>query len=405
LKDINELIIEIDSFEESADKTPLFLQLMQLFSRLRYHSLMYSEALNREITVATEKVVPICSEDEFNQLRRVIAPQLFSTVSTLINDVIGGPLAGHADIVELNPGTGYDETHGFSKKKERNKLTETSRKFFSGLKKARANRILSKFLHCVARGEQDKAEELLKINNEWLLKPGIFTDYSGRKFNCTAYEYAYWAKDTHMQRMQEKYMDANTAQEILNHIDEMESIDKTTGQPVGLTYDHNGQKCHSVHFDSQKLIKALKAYVDGYDIWCRTGNRVAKNAAWLQVGLAQRDVVVHIANEYCRPDRSFDPTPLFNEPTLPRIISFQNWTNGRDASWFPLTAPGSGLGFDFVIARPNREMRGACGAGLLPWPVVVDFVAITRLDQVRTHDLTQSRKNLESLARSHGLSG
>jgi hypothetical protein len=75
--------------------------------------------------------------------------------------------------------------------------------------------ILEKFLLCVARGEQDKAEALLKIAQKpggiplstWLLGMGTFTDYSDRTFNCTAFEYAYWAKDIHICRMLEQYMD------------------------------------------------------------------------------------------------------------------------------------------------------------------------------------------------------
>lgn len=406
LQAINQFIERIDRLEESTDKTPLFLELMQVFSQLRYHSLMRSDALNPGITVATEKVAPICSEDEFNELRRALAPQLLSTASPLVEDVISGPLAGRADVVEANPGKEYDISsshivHGFLKKKERDQLTETGTKFFTPLEEERTNRILSKFLHCVARGEQDKAEKLLKINNEWLLKPGIFTDYSGRTFNCTAYEYAYWAKDTHMQRMLEKYMDADISREMLRRIDEMERIDDVTGQPVGLTYYQNEQNYHSVHFDSQKLIQALKAYVDGYVGWYNTSNWDAMDAAWLEVGLAQRDVVVHIANEYCRLDRSFDPTPPFNESTLPRILTFRNWTTGRDESWFTLTASHSGLGFDFGLVR----RAAGCGRGVgSARTASMDLAAVTRLDEVRTAELTQSRENLNSLARSPGLS-
>ncbi len=67
------------------------------------------------------------------------------------------------------------------------------------------------FLSSVAKGTPDKtdathvkteAEALLTAhpaNTQTLLRAqGVFTDYSGRTFNCTAYEYAYWAKDTHM---------------------------------------------------------------------------------------------------------------------------------------------------------------------------------------------------------------
>ena len=75
----------------------------------------------------------------------------------------------------------------------------------------------------MAKGNQDEAETLLTAtpaNIQTLLRtPGIFTDYSGRTFNCTTYEYAYWAKDTHMCRMLESYMDAETKAQMLARID------------------------------------------------------------------------------------------------------------------------------------------------------------------------------------------
>ncbi len=74
-----------------------------------------------------------------------------------------------------------------------------------------ANEDARRFLQYVAYGQQDEAEEMLK-NDPKLARALLqahnisFTDYSGRTFTCTAYEYAYWAKDTHMQRMLEKYI-------------------------------------------------------------------------------------------------------------------------------------------------------------------------------------------------------
>lgn len=48
----------------------------------------------------------------------------------------------------------------------------------------------------VAKGKQNEANAILKgsADIQTLLRaPGKFTDYSGRTFHCTAYEYAYWA--------------------------------------------------------------------------------------------------------------------------------------------------------------------------------------------------------------------
>src|SRR3990167_8588173 len=105
------------------------------------------------------------------------------------------------------------------------------------------------FLEWVAYGQQDEAEILLsqvfqgqpnKIQAA-LLHQGTFTDYSGRTFNCSAYEYAYWAKDTHMCRMLERCMDDETKTAMAARIDEMERIDEATGQPIGLVYSQAGQ--------------------------------------------------------------------------------------------------------------------------------------------------------------------
>ena len=270
------------------------------------------------------------------------------------------------------------------------------------------------FLHDVAKGHQDEAEALLTANpdnTQTLLRtPGIFTDYSGRTFNCTAYEYAYWAKDTHMCRMLERHMDDETKAIIAARIDEMERIDAATGQPVGLVYSQAGQEHHSAHFDFTPLKEAYQRYLDGFDAWYAARNWAAMDAALWDVGKVQRNVPAHVAQEYCRPDRSFDPRPEFNEATLPRVLTFYNWTTGRDDSWFPLAAPNSGLGFDFALIRARGQCIAACGRGEVVGPPyaraggAADLAAITRLDEVRTVDLTQSREHLNPPAMSQSMS-
>lgn len=199
-----------------------------------------------------------------------------------------------------------------------------------------------KFLLYVARGEQDKAEELLKANPDaqFLLQSDSFTDYSGRTFNCTAFEYAYWAKDTHMCRMLIQQMDDETKSDMLRRCEAMEEN--------GLGYIQNEEVKNSKHFEFEPLIEALKDYVDGFD----KRNWNERGVAWRKVGIPQRDLPVHVANEYCRPDRSFNPLPEFNEPSLPRVLTFYNWETEGDEAWFPLPlGENSGLGFDFVLYR------------------------------------------------------
>ncbi len=263
------------------------------------------------------------------------------------------------------------------------------------------------FLHDVAKGRQDEAEALLTVNSDntqtLLQTSGIFTDYSGRTFNCTAYEYAYWAKDTHMCRMLERYMDDETKVAMVARIDEIERIDATTGQLVGLAYSQAGQDHRSAHFDFKPLKEAYQRYFAGFD----ARNWVAMHTAWRDVGKAQRDFPAHVAQEYCRLDRSFDPRPEFNEATLPRVLTFNNWTTDTLDSWFPLTASNSGLGFNFALIRAAGQWGGHVGLVGPAAAIVhagIDFGAITRLDEVRTDDLTQLREHLNPPAMPQSMS-
>ncbi len=269
------------------------------------------------------------------------------------------------------------------------------------------------FLEDVAKGKQKEADAMLQASSDkqsTLRTPGKFTDYSGRTFHCTAFEYAYWAKDTHMCRMLETHMDEETKAHLLVRIDAIEE--------VGLPYQQNSTEHRSAHFDLTPLKTALQAHVDGYDAWEGARNWAAMEASWKNVGLAQRDVPAHVAQEYCRGGRSFDPCPSFNEPTLPRCLTFFNRDTFRHESWFPFASSNSGLGFDFGLARGaswEAEARrriprawvsdnpwGWNARLVLAWST--DLAAITRLDEVRTAELTSLRENLSQPGRSTGMS-
>ena len=186
-------------------------------------------------------------------------------------------------------------------------------------------------------------------------------------------------------------MDETTKAELLKRCEAIEEH--------GLKYHQNGNEYCTKHFDFSPLKTALNNYVQGYDEWVRTDNWDAMKAAWMLVGQAQRDLPVHVINEYCRPDRSFNPTPLFKENKLPRVVTFHNFGTGKDEALFPLVvSDSSGLGVDFALIRwqcaaCGGRPRGAGGRG----PVRVDLAAIGLLDKVRTVELTQSRENLKSI--------
>ena len=289
--------------------------------------------------------------------------------------------------------------------KDKSTLARTSKTNQGLFQPHRLQMMLNKLLLQVMHGKQDKAEEILKWNPKLLEMTGEATDYSGRTFNCTAYEYAYWAKDTHMCRMLERHMDENTKAAML--------VKVTAIDTVGLTYEQHGHVVeHSTHFDMTPLKTALQNYVNGFDAWDTANNYDAMRAAWMQVGLAQRDLPVHVVNEYCRPDRSFAPLPAFNEDKLPRVLTYYSQNSGSEVPLFPLVVSGSsGLGVDFALISAGSP-GGRCGAvGGIPASVrlarlrwlpccLVDLAAISRLDVVRTDDLKQS---LEILGKPEDL--
>jgi len=249
------------------------------------------------------------------------------------------------------------------------------------------------FLHHVAQGRQDEAEGLLIDNPEaqtLLTTPGLFTDYSGRTFHCTAYEYAYWAKDTHMCRMLEHSMDETTKAELLKRVDAIEDS--------GLKCLQNGSEYRTRHFDFSPLKMALNHYIQGYDNCENTSSWNAIIAALKVVGLAQRDLPVHVINEYCRPDRSFEPTPEFKENKLPRVVTFFNFFKREGEAFVPLAISDSSvLGVDFALIRLEGGRAFAPRPERMRTTLVIDLAAVSRLDEVRTAELTQSRENLKSV--------
>jgi hypothetical protein len=267
------------------------------------------------------------------------------------------------------------------------------------------------FLQDVAEGKEGEADASLSAatpaNIQILLRtPGVFTDYSGRTFYCTAYEYAYWAKDTHMCRMLERHMDEKTKAYLLARIEAME---ESSGQ--GLTYQQNGKKHHSVHFDLTPLKTAWQAYISGYPAWYARKDWAAMDAALMDVAKEQRNVPAHVAQQCRNPDLKLYPLASFNvdredipKEALPRDLTIINAITGRHDSWFPLATSNSGLGFDFAVRvwGVGINDRGAEGH----WSMVsdADLMVVTSLDEARTSDLATSRKNLSPPSMSHGLS-
>ena len=256
----------------------------------------------------------------------------------------------------------------------------------------------TKLLRHVAFGEQELAENMVRNDPGLLLAPSPVTDYSGRRFpKVRAYELAWWYMDTHMCRMLESHMDNGIRSEMLKCVDAIEQH--------GLRYEQRGVVVeHSKHFDFSPLKRALEDYIQGYANWDASGNIQEMTSAWMRVGREQSGLPAHALNEYLRPDRSFFPTPAFDEKTLPRTLMFYNYSTIANEALF---SPGSRdcLGVDFALMRGGlRGGRGDEGGryGVASLDVRIDLAAVSRLDEVRIADLTQSRENLELIEPEHG---
>ncbi len=272
------------------------------------------------------------------------------------------------------------------------------------------------FLQHVAYGQQNEAEALLKkdvsIAQELLTaRDQELTDYSGRTFKCTAYEYAWWAKDSHMRFMLERYMDEDTKQEVLKRVQHSEALIGAglIKKPRGIAYTQNGKEFSSTHFDLTPLKKALSDYIKAYNQSPKQTdtNWEALDQIWIKVGLLQREVPAHIAHEYCHPKRSFDDvlnnTALLDaskpENNLERGLKFYNYETASYDVWFtPGALKGPGLGSSFAIirggyARGGWGMLEMVGIGIGGWGSI-DLSAIEAIDKARTDDLKRSLANL-----------
>ena len=269
------------------------------------------------------------------------------------------------------------------------------------------------FLQLVAYGQQHEAESLLKkdaaLAQQFLTARDIpFTDYPGRTFTCSAYEYAWWAKDSHMRFMLERYMNEDTKHELLKrvqHIEEPIGTGTLFKEPRGLVYIQKGKEYRSTHFDLTPLKKALKTYIEAYEQSPKDTDAdwQALNEAWIKVGLPQREVPAHIAQEYSHPNRSFDnavknPALLdaSNPANLERQLKFYNWNTSSYDDWFTPqgAAEDSGLGSSFAILRRTACVGIGRGGRVRISLGAIDLSAIEAIDEARTKDLKRSLERL-----------
>jgi len=185
--------------------------------------------------------------------------------------------------------------------------------------------LAQRILYHVALGEQEKAEAILrelkddKIKLAKLLsQKNNVTDLSGRTFQrITPLQYSLWALDRHMWTMLLIYLPEDKAALQLK---ELENLGITYVRAKSIDNKPEVLIKKERHFDFSALISALEDYINNFEYY--RGNNILADTWRQKVGLAQRYIPVHVANEYCRADRSFAPTPGFNDRTLPRVLKF-----------------------------------------------------------------------------------
>ena len=307
-------------------------------------------------------------------------------------------------LTDLNRDIAGPEIGKYLKKTERKTLERVSKTTRGLFQPDRHQEMANKLLLQVIRGEQDKAEKILKIRPDLLLMTGTATDYSGRTFATTAFRAALWALDT-------RYM-CNMMLDCLPDSQEGEAIKQgimnqfKTHAAEGLDYELNGVTIHETHYDFSPIKAALQTYVDKYPNWKAASNSDAMRHQWCKVvGLAQRYFPAHVAQHYCDPAESFYPTPAFNKKTFVRSLEFYNAVRGRAEFWFAPISPTSGLGVDFGIVVLDSGAVAARGAGdQAVWhPRTCDLAALTALCEVRTANLVPLMQRLEGPIQKPGM--
>ncbi len=273
------------------------------------------------------------------------------------------------------------------------------------------DRFLQKLLSCVVKGEQDKAERILNQHSNLLSMAGSITDYSGRTFQkATAFQLALWSKDRHMWSMMLRCIppgaEGNAIRTSL--LEQYHALEQNglhfSMKPLMYCFDgqthtikgENNSKCYNM----QPLLDAMRFYVEHYDQWRHSNSFERLAQHWCRVvGLLQRTLPAHVINEYCRLDRSFFPTPDFNEENLPRTFTvYDAWNNSYFQLFPQLASDTSALGISYALSRGDHFFLPPAGAaadtlhhfelGEAP-NATRDLLACQALELARTNDRLQ----------------
>lgn len=266
-------------------------------------------------------------------------------------------------------------------------LAQTSKYHFALFKPVIATR---KLLHHVTRGDHNAVEVVLKQNIHIIFKRGKVTDCSGREFEyISGFEYALWALDKHMW---EKIMLCVPQNQEGKRLVELLIAQYNQVNTLGITYKLNGKTVTEHHFDFKNtIIRALQTQVNAINRFAaKDWEAIGKQ--WREdVGGAQKQLPVHIVNEYCSSER-FYPIPKFISKPI-SSTQFYNFLTHKDEAWFGI---GSRLAVDFAIYKGDGECyanRESC----VPFcNLSGDLAAITALYELRTLNFTHLEAQLKA---------
>jgi hypothetical protein len=355
------------------------LQLANILNQKNFNALLMEEhsALLKPETCIVWARFPI---NEDNYLKLLNASEQMNPIEQLklITSQIPGitfPKFQHLNHLSYWKRENLTSLGGYLSDQELRNFSTTNRSFYSLFE---PKLLYSKFLECIAYGQQNRAERLFqkifkgqsKKIQEALLYQARFNDYSGRTFNCSGYEYAWWAGDIRMCRMLQDYMNEETKTLILTRIE-------TILANGGLSFQQNHETYRSLHFDFEPLKQAYQDFIG-------EAKKIDAMVAWSNVAKEQYKVPAHVAQEFCQRGRSFNPLPNFGHEILLRDLSIRPCLR----TWYAALA--SGGVFTHAILRANID-DGAVYTDTIPLTMLqelagMDLEAITSLEQIRTEE-------------------
>ncbi|MCL5271754.1 MAG: hypothetical protein M1486_00180 [Gammaproteobacteria bacterium] len=284
-----------------------------------------------------------------------------------------------------------------------NKVALTCPKLFSLFKPNFKSELVTKLLTCIARGQQDEVEQLLKTSPELMIEKATFTDFSGRTFsNISAFEFVLWALDArYMIDMMFRCLPKDeTGLNLAGKLEEQ----YYNHQEQGVAYTLNGRTTNEKHFNFSHLTDALQTYVDNYNNWDST----ERKEWWcIVVGNAQCYVPAHAIQHYCDRNVPFYPLPKFEAEQFVRTLKFYNNKNNKEMIWAGINTFSDSVGCEsFCFSDPwggggLASTNGWLAQQFQPGPflevVANDLAAVKALYETRKSDYIAIPSKLASL--------